>query len=85
MELDDPPRERQAEAGALRVAPCPTAAPLERLEDPLVFRSGDPDARVADADLRLAADQTRASSTTEPRSGVNLTALVSRFSTTCLS
>ena len=76
--LDDPAREREAEAGAL----VPRVEPVEQLEHPLAVRRVDADAVVAHEDLHEAVAcearlpiQTLGSSC----SPVNLAALSSRF------
>src|SRR4029079_7442021 len=51
MELDEPPRERKTQPGALGRSGRRSAGLLELLEDPLLVRRRDPDTRVGDRDL----------------------------------
>ena len=59
MQLHQPPREREAQAGPLDLV-GPGADPPELLEDPLLILGSDADAGVADGDLDLVVDATRA-------------------------
>ena len=82
-ERDDAARQRESEAGALLLGRTTTAL-LEGLEDPLAILGGDADPGVGDGTSTSAPDRDAATATVPP-SGVNLTALDTRLSTTCLN
>ena len=85
MQLDEAPRERQAEAGALGLARVVAPDLPELLEHRLLVLRRDADAGVADRDLDAPFRSLRARPPRVPPSGVNFTAFDSRFSTICLN
>src|SRR6185312_117432 len=83
MEFDELPGERQTQPGAFRF-PLRGAHLPELLEDRLLIRRRDADARIRDGHLHHLAVQP-ASDVDPPPSGVNFRALERRFKRTCFT